>query len=222
MQSFRKSEKVTMDIANRVYIKEGYKINQKFNEIAKNSFYAGIENVNFNDAVASAQKINHWVEGITHDKIKDLIKPDSIDSLTRMILVNALYFKGAWQKRFEDYNTRDEDFFLTEKQPVKVRMMSTTESFNYASNDELDCQFLELPYDGNQYAMTIVLPNKKDGLAALENRIEDVLKPQQYRNERVHVKLPQFKIETTIKFNDILKKVIVLLLLLYCFITTIK
>lgn len=207
MRSLKKSDKVTLDIANRVYIKEGYKINPKFNEIAKNSFEAGIENVNFNDATASAQHINNWVEKITHDKIKDLIKPDLIDSMTRMILVNALYFKGAWQKRFESYNTRDEDFFLTEKQPVKVKMMSTTESFNYAVNDELDCQFLELPYDGNQYVMTIVLPNKKDGLADLENKIENVLKPQQYRTERVHVKLPQFKIETTIKFTDVLQRV---------------
>lgn len=207
MNSFKKSDKVTMDIANRVFVKEGYKINPTFQQEAKEYFEAGVDNVDFSKSVAAADKINQWVEQKTHDKIKNLISADSLTPLTRMVLVNALYFKGTWLKKFEEFATREDKFYLNERDHVNVQMMSLTDQFQYASNADLDCQFLELPYDGNGYAMTFVLPNKKDGLRALENRISEVLLPQEFRSERVQVRIPKFKIESTIKFTDILKKV---------------
>ncbi|GLV38020.1 Serpin 42Da [Carabus blaptoides fortunei] len=206
MQSLNNADKVTLDIANKVYIAKGFQIASGFKEIATNNFDAGIDNVDFARSAEAAQTINQWVEEKTNEKIKNLIKPNDLNALTRMVLVNALYFKGTWKNTFDNYMTRKRDFYLNEHDTVQVNMMHQTEWFNYAENAALDCKFLEMPYVGDEFVMTIVLPNKKDGLAALENKMAEVLAPQNYKKERVDVMMPKFSVEETIQFKEVLQR----------------
>ena len=102
--------------------------------------------------------INGWVEEQTNDKIKDLIPAGVLNRGTRLVLTNAIYFKGEWVKPFDKKGTKDRDFKITPNNKVQVPMMSqggNQSRFNYAETDEL--QFLELPYSGDDISMLIIL-----------------------------------------------------------------
>ncbi|MBU4341863.1 MAG: serpin family protein, partial [Candidatus Altiarchaeota archaeon] len=99
----------------------------------------------------SRQTINSWVEEKTNDKIKDLIPAGVLGPLTRMVLTNAIYFKGTWVMQFDEEDTREEDFHVSPEETVTAQMMSLTGDdarFNYAEDE--DVQVLELPYDGEE------------------------------------------------------------------------
>ena len=89
----------------------------------KNHFHGEVEQVDFSDASASSKKINDWVLVKTNNKIKDLIPASSINNLTRLILVNAIYFKGNWMQKFDVIDTSKEDFNCADGSKVKVEMM---------------------------------------------------------------------------------------------------
>ncbi|CAG9817974.1 unnamed protein product [Phaedon cochleariae] len=198
-------EELKLLSANRIYVGEGVKLEEKFRNIAENIYKSGVENVNFAENVAAASTINRWVEDQTNNRISDLIKSDSIDSDTKMVLVNALYFSGEWVNQFEDYATTKKDFYRSKDDSVKVDMMAQTEYFRYYENPTLNAKFLELPYKGRNISMVIALPNERNGLAALEQNIEAVLEPQPFKSERVEVQMPRFTIESEIKFVPILQ-----------------
>lgn len=144
----------------------------------------------------------------TNDKIKDLIPEGVIDASTRLILTNAIYFKGKWVKQFNEKDTRDEYFRISKNNSVKVPMMQRTDKdakFNYTENDKL--QILEMPYSGEELSMLILLP-KNDDLAMLENllstkNLSDWKKDLE--EQRVEVFIPKFKFETKYFMADDLK-----------------
>ncbi|XP_031334673.1 antichymotrypsin-2-like isoform X2 [Photinus pyralis] len=202
----RGNEHYTLSSANKVYLAEGFKVSDEFNSVAVNVFQSEIENINFAQSKASANEMNKWVEEKTHDKIKNLIKEDDLSEDTIAVLINALYFKGSWVKQFSEYGTRKQPFYVTKENQVDVDMMEITEFYNYYEDSTLNAKFLEMPYKGEDISMTFVLPNDVDGLGALEDKIEAALATPKYTNERVHVQLPKFKIESTIQFIPILQK----------------
>ncbi|RZB58816.1 Serpin domain containing protein, partial [Asbolus verrucosus] len=142
----------------------------------------------------------------TSNKIKNLISPDILDNNTRTVLINALYFKGNWTNRFANYTTKQEDFYKTSKDVVKVDTMHHyREWFNYCENSVLKAKFLELPFEGEDISMIIALPNEKEGLASLEEQIEKVFAPQNFTSEFLNVALPKFKVESTLELKNALK-----------------
>ncbi|XP_045467815.1 leukocyte elastase inhibitor-like isoform X2 [Harmonia axyridis] len=195
-----------LEAANKVYIKEDYAINAEFQKLAEEIFGAGLENIDFVDTAAASVTINKWVEGKTNEKIKNLITPDMLSAMTRLVLVNAVYFNGNWSSPFDTYGTEKRKFFKSEKEEIEVATMQVTETFKYAENKDLDVRFLELPYDGHDVTFTIILPNQKEGLKSVEGRLNEVLLPQNYSYERVHLYLPKFRIENTFKLVPALKE----------------
>jgi len=193
---------VELAIANRLWGQKGYEFLPEFLGLLKASYGAGLETVDYERATEAArQTINAWVEKETRDKIKDLLKPDILTPLTRLVLTNAIYFKGEWAARFDKKLTREEDFFAAPGRTVKAPMMNATdEKYPYA-----DCgtyQVLELPYRGEDLSMVILLPKAKDGLAALGKSLSaDVLKAAlaNLRKQKVEVAIPKFK--TTAEFS---------------------
>ena len=99
--SIRSTEDFTIEIANKVFVNKNFSILRNFKEILRNSFHSNIQNMDFEDSKAAADTINDWVEDRTRDKIKDLIQPDMIDGETSLVLVNAIYFKSNWAKKFD-------------------------------------------------------------------------------------------------------------------------
>ena len=173
-------------------------------------YYGGkITNLDFiSESEKSRQIINTWIEDNTNNKIKNLIPPGVLNTNTRMVLTNAIYFKGNWVKQFDIKNTREEDFKTSSGNNVRASMMSLTEKdtkFNYAETDNL--QVLEMPYVGEEVSMLVFLP-KEDNLSALEeslnfekiSELKGTLKEQQ-----IKVYFPKFKFEIKSTLNEPLR-----------------
>lgn len=199
-----------LKIANKVYAMKNYHVKADFNEIATKQFHSEAETLNFVDNVGSASTINQWVEGKTNHLIKDLISADSLNSDTRMVLVNAIYFKGLWTHQFPKHNTHKAPFYTSETDSFEVDTMSVKAHFRYGDFAELDAKAIELPYKDSDLSMFIILPNTKTGLSGLEEKLKTVdladLTQKMYSME-VSVSLPKFKIEFEVSLPDILKKV---------------
>uniref|UniRef100_A0A1Q3FH69 Putative serpin n=1 Tax=Culex tarsalis TaxID=7177 RepID=A0A1Q3FH69_CULTA len=199
----------TLNIANKVYVMEKYKVKASFGEVAQKSFYSEAESVNFSENDAAAKKINGWVEQKTNDKIKNLIDPDSIDGSTRLVLVNAIHFKGTWKQQFDPEVTRPMPFWTTATESVDVPMMINKKHFRYGKFDELGLSALELTYSDGDWSMLILLPNERDGLAKLEGNLQNIdvvdLLSRMSRQE-VEVFLPRFKVEFDLDLTETLDK----------------
>ncbi|XP_030764424.1 antichymotrypsin-2-like isoform X4 [Sitophilus oryzae] len=191
--------------ANKLFLGEAFEILESFKQLATSVFEAGAENIDFSKNQAAAESINKWVESQTNNKIQNLINPDSLSAATRLVLVNALYFKGKWSTPFEDYLTRKEKFFVTKTNSKEVDMMHVEDTFRYYECTKRNAKFLELPYAGENVTMTIVLPNEVEGLTALESNVESLLTPPPYNYERVAVSLPKWLVETKLELNQILE-----------------
>lgn len=200
-----------LSIANALWGQTGYKFHEEFINITKKYYDAGFKEADFiNDKnrEETRQTINSWVENRTNDKIKELIvkTPPVLTTLTRLVLTNAIYFKGKWQFQFDAKNTQDTPFTLLNGEKVKVPMMGQTKEFNYAENDTL--QIIEMPYVGNKLSMVILLPKKIDGLKQVESSLTlDNLNNwlSNLRNREVIVSVPKFKMTSKFELNEVLK-----------------
>lgn len=199
-----------LKIANKIYVHKDYAVKGEFNDIAVKKFRSEAQNLDFAENKAAAKTINTWVEDKTNNRIKDLISADSLDSLTRMVLVNAIYFKGFWENKFDPANTTPRPFYTSETESVDVDTMTVKKKFMYGVFDELDATALEMPYENSSLSMLILLPNKKDGLAEMESKLNTVVLAdltKRMNKEEVTVYLPKFKIEYEIDLKDVLTSV---------------
>jgi serpin B len=198
---------VQLSVANGLWGQHGYRFRPEYlNDVA--AFYDGaLSEVDFRSAPDAAVKtINAWVLAKTAGKIKDLIQRGLITPDTRLILTNAIYFKGKWDQEFDPSHTRDDDWHGPSG-VVKTPLMHRTGGYLYCQTG--DFQALDLPYRGGKLSMLVVLPRKQDGLAALERAwtagrvFEQVTKLLAYE-ETVNVALPRFKIETEFMLSSAL------------------
>jgi len=160
--------------------------------------------VDYGDGAAAAALINDWVARKTEGRITDLL-PGSLDPLTRLILVTAIYFRGKWLKPFDEDLTNDRPFWRGRWNSVDVPTMERVGSFGYAEHDGL--QILELPYAGKQVAMLILLPRSKTGLAHLERTLTAERLEAWCRSlaeTRVDVRLPRFRIDSAFELSAVL------------------
>ncbi|MFH1586878.1 MAG: serpin family protein [Candidatus Diapherotrites archaeon] len=183
--------------ANALWAEQTYPFLEEYTALIEKYYSARVENMDFiNDSEGSRETINTWVENQTNDRIQDLIPQGVITPYTRMVLTNAIYFKGTWVKEFKKENTRKGDFHVAPDKTVSADMMHLSEEeFNYAENDEL--QILELPYKGENLSMLILLPRGND-ITSLENSLTSE-KLSGLRNQmgeqEVIITLPKFKFE---------------------------
>jgi serpin B len=205
LPTLKGNDKYALHTANKIYVKDGYPLKEDFKNKASTVFQSGIENIEFTQKVDAANTINSWVGKQTNNKIQNLIDPNILGPDTRIILINALYFKGKWVYPFESDSTIKRDFYKTAKDVVQVDMMHNTDVYNYYESPELKAKFLEMPYEGDDLSMVIVLPNEKEGLAALESQIEKVFAAPRFTQERVSVSLPKFTVENKIQLKKILQ-----------------
>ncbi len=194
-------------VANALWGQEGYEFRPEFLDLLETKYDSEFRSVHFaTDPDAVADMINAWVEEQTQDKIQDLIPPGTLDRLTRLVLANAIYFKGAWENPFEEEATQTGAFTLYDGQSVDVEMMEQVEQFAYAEFDGL--QMLELPYEGRDLSMVVGLPETHDGLPAVEEqlsvgRLQEWL--EAWERRRVNVKLPRFEFTSEFELSDVLQ-----------------
>uniref|UniRef100_A0A914GVP9 Serpin domain-containing protein n=1 Tax=Globodera rostochiensis TaxID=31243 RepID=A0A914GVP9_GLORO len=203
----KRSRSYTLDVANKMYVQNGLDVTEAFEAII-NSHYGGqFETLNFQKSVESAKKINKFVEKATHDKIHDLISPNMLNDMTRLVLINAVYFKGEWANKFRMAFTKKKTFHIDENNTEELDMMCRTDSYNYFADKEL--QLLGMPYKGDEMFMFVLLPLERFGLAKMLAKLDgkSLLELVKNRNkQQVHVELPKFKLESTHDLNEPLTK----------------
>jgi len=146
-----------LHVVNAIWGQKDYKFLTSFLDVLAQNYGAGLRILDFiNETEQSRLNINKWVSDHTEERIKDLVPEGAIDQLTRLVLTNAIYFNAAWQYPFDEDATSDGLFHLLSDSDVTVPMMKQTESFRIAEGD--DYQAVELPYDGQELSMVILLP----------------------------------------------------------------
>lgn len=160
-----------MAVATALWIQKDYKLLDEFLGLVKKNYGAGLNSVDFVKATEDCRKtINNWVEKQTKDRIKDLVAPGILTADTRLVLTNAIYFKGMWLVKFDKAKTKAQPFFITPDKKKNVPMMKQEEEkFGYTETDEV--QILELRYQGKALSMLVILPKKNDGLADVEKSL---------------------------------------------------
>jgi serpin B len=184
-----------LSVANALWGQRGFGFLPDFLNHTRESYGAGLREVDFIGSTEEArQVINAWVEQQTRGKIKDLLPPGVVTGDTRLVLTNAIYFKGFWAQQFKKSATKEETFHTPGGGSAKAPLMHQTGDFKYA--DGGDFQALEMPYRGQDLSMVVLLPKKANGLAALEAKLTASNLHAwlgKLRKQEVVVALPRFK-----------------------------
>ena len=206
----KSSNDYQLTIANALWAQKDYKFLDEYLSNVDKYYGAKATNVDFVNATEDARlTINKWVEDKTNNKIKDLISKGVLNPLTRLVLTNAIYFNGKWDKPFEKKTTEADVTFLPDSESnVKVNMMKQANNdstlFNYAENKDL--QILEMPYKGDKLSMTVILPKKND-ITSFEKSLTlsnfNSWK-KDLKKQRVNVFIPQFKFNAKYSMADTL------------------
>ena len=181
-------------VSNALWLQRGYPFKRSFTKLVKDSYGAGLNEVDYSPPERARKSINEWVEKATREKIKDLVPPGMLNELTRLVLTNAVYFKSDWADTFSEYATKAGPFQLAEGKTVNVPLMRKWTYVGYMETE--DFQLADLPYKANVLSMTILLPRKADGLKALEERLSGkAIEEWIGKAEVTHVDLtlPRFK-----------------------------
>jgi serpin B len=148
----------SLNIANALWGQQDYKIQSAFLNTLAQNYGAGMNLLDFSNSPESSRvTINDWVSQQTNNRINDLLPQGSIDSLTRFVLTNAIYFDAAWQDPFAKESTHNQTFNLLNGSTVTVPMMSRDGGYSYIKGTGY--QAVELPYDGDEIAMDIIMPD---------------------------------------------------------------
>ncbi|XP_039242474.1 serpin B6-like isoform X1 [Pipra filicauda] len=208
--------KYILRTANRLYGEKTFEFLPSFLESSQKSYHAGLEPTDFMNAWEDSRKqINGWVEERTEGKIQNLLAKGVLDSLTRLVLVNAIYFKGNWEKQFNKERTAERPFQINKNETKPVQMMFKTDIFNMTYIGDLQTKILELPYVGNELSMIILLPDAiQDGSTGLERlereltyeKLIDWISPEMMKSTKVRVSLPRFKLEEDYDLKPILSR----------------
>ena len=202
MRAVEKAGSVHLKVANALWPQAGYPFRKEFMDLVETAYDSTVTAVDYDQGLEEARtRINGWVEEKTERKIRDLIPPGT--PLTRLVLVNAIYFKATWAYRFDRSFTQERPFYPQPGKPVSVPMMVQKHRFQYGESGEL--QVLELPYAGHELAMIVLLPRKRDGLNALEallnpKNLERWLSTMDERD--VEVFLPRCKLTSTFELSQ--------------------
>ncbi|MBW2984535.1 serpin family protein [Candidatus Woesearchaeota archaeon] len=196
----KEDKKYKLHTANALWAQQDYAFLPEYLGLVEQYYGGKTTNLDFVTKTEESRKIiNDWVEDKTNNKIKDLIPPGAINAMTRLVLTNAIYFKGNWLKQFKKSDTYEADFRVSPDKTVKVEMMSMSgkeSKFNYAETEEL--QILEMLYDGEELSMLLLLP-REDDITALENSLTaeklDEWKGM-LREREIVVNIPKFTFET--------------------------
>jgi serpin B len=195
-----------LNIVNAIWGQKDYEFLSDFLDVLAENYGAGLRILDFiNETEESRLIINDWVSDQTQQRIRDLIPPGIITSVTRLVLTNAIYFNAAWEYPFDEDMTGDGPFYLLDGGQVTVPMMEQTESFGYTEGEGY--QAVELPYDGGELSMVILLPDAgnfeafEEGLQA--QQVCDIISSLQPAG--VALTLPQFEFESEFNLNNTLK-----------------
>jgi serpin B len=190
------NESLQWSVANRLYGQEGYAFRSDFLKQVQRDFGAPLETLDFiREAPNAVRRINAWVKQQTRERIRDLIPANGLTEDTRLVLVNALHFKAAWVEEFAESATEDQPFHLPGGKTVDVPMMQRRDRLGHLAGKGFDA--VSVPFVGGDLHLLLIVPQKRDGLAAVELALTPETLAACARMERrdVALHLPKFKLE---------------------------
>jgi serpin B len=195
-----KEKEYELNTANALWAQKDYPFLEEYIDVIRQSYGGEVTNLDFvRETEKSRETINEYIEEKTNDRIKDLIPQGILSPLTRMVITNAIYFKGKWKLEFDKEDTRELDFYLTSENSVKTEMMfmkPEEEKFNYLETEEI--QVIELPYQGEEVSMFVFLP--KGDIEIIESELNSEklkeYKEGMIKTEMDGIYLPKFEFDT--------------------------
>jgi len=199
------AQPLTFNIANAVWAQKDFHFEQSFLDTLSANYNAGLKLVDFNKPEDARALINLWVAAQTNDKIQELIPEGLLDQMTRMVLTNAIYFKGAWSNQFEEKDTEDGSFTLLDGSSKTVPFMHGNFTLSALVSDKI--QAIRLPYEGGTYAMAAIMP--LENFAEFEAQLtaadlEQLLNSLQSSSAIVDLSMPKFQAESRFGLGEIL------------------
>ncbi|KAM7229783.1 hypothetical protein CapIbe_019899, partial [Capra ibex] len=197
--------------ANRLFGEKTYDFLSCFKDACRVFYQAEMEELDFVSATEESRKrINTWVAEKTEDKIRDLLSANSVNPMTRLVLVNAIYFKGNWDKQFNKENTRERPFKVSKNVEKPVQMMFKKSTCKMTYIEEISTQILVLPYVGQELNMVILLPSESTDLNTVEKALTyekfvTWTKPDTMDEDEVEVFLPRFSLEESYNMEGVLR-----------------
>jgi serpin B len=214
MRQIQSPNRITLLTANSLWCQRDYHFTDAFLNVVRANYQAEARQVDFiHAASAASDEINHWVEDKTMGKIKELVAPDDLGKLTRLVLCNSIYFKGTWLLQFKVSDTEFAPFHVSTNKTVTVPMMFQKSKFKMAWNENDFVEILELPYSGNELSMIILLPvedtdmelTKLEKKLTLGNLRVWLAKIDRTAPEEVSVRLPRFTTTQSYHLKPVLK-----------------
>ena len=205
-RKLRSREGYALHVANALWPARGCGVLPEYSAMTRRHYGAYVQEVDFGNEESARATINHWVEEQTQDKIKNLIPEGILNPLIRLVITNAIHFKGDWAAKFDKSQTEREPFYLLEGNRVRAPTMIQTGRFRTGIAD--DVKLLELDYAGGDLSMLIVLPKERTGLPAVEESLSvtSIRKWRETLKKRtIEVHLPRFKIEASCSLDKQLK-----------------
>ncbi len=198
--------------ANALWGEKAFPFRKGFSDALRKPYgIPGIYSCEFTrDPDGERQRINKWGSDQTRGLIPKILPEGSITSMTRLVLTNAIYFKGTWQVQFDPKRTKEQPFTLVDGSKVKVQMMHHPETYRFTHARVADhggFQILRLPYEGGKMSMVVLLPDRPDGLSKMEQALtaENLNKWMgNLRNRKVVLGLPKLKMKTSYEMKKTL------------------
>jgi len=203
-----KKRNIKLNIANSIWMQKGFDIQKSYVDILAKAYKSKLYESDFaTNADLEAKRINKWVEEKTKDKIKNLIKPGVLLPITKMVLVNAIYFYGEWDTEFIKEKTKEATFYLANGATTKNDFMHAEYIMKYAADK--DFEVLSVPYRKNEASMIIFLPKSKekfsDYLKLLDFEKYTTLIAQM-KEDKVNITLPKFTITAEFELKEVLSE----------------
>ncbi len=196
--------KVLLEIANAIFYRNDFHVEQPFIDLNQSFYNAEVAPLDFSNQQEALNIINGWVADKTHDKIESII--NQINRNHVMFLLNAIYFKGTWQKEFNDENTKSLSFYTDDDSSIPVETMQRMDTLPYMANDLFSA--IELPYGAGDFSMYVFLPEAGHALEEIVNKLDKEIWEHWMKSfqvtQGVDIKLPRFKYEYEIMLNDVL------------------
>lgn len=209
------SAQSALHVVNKIYVNDQFTVKPQFNALVAGNFFATADALDFGQPSRAAAVINDYVASQTNQLIRNLVDAGQLSADTRMLLINAVYFKAAWLHPFEKWRTRKETFHLQSggaDAGRQVDFMHATNRYRYAELPDLNAIVVGLPYKTGGYVMNVVLPNVEHGggLVQLQNDLigADLSKLSAgMQLRRIDLSMPKFESRYKLSLNGALKKV---------------
>ncbi len=195
-------------VANRLFVQAQEPFKPDFLALTSRDYGAGLGEVDYANAAEAARlTINDWVAEQTRDRIPQMLAPGTLDAMTRLVLANAIYFKGDWARQFDPAQTHAAPFRLANGEQVDVTMMRQVGSYRVAHRE--DVSLIELNYQDDEVSMVVLLPPSYDALPTLEAAIGtdyvDALLAETHEQQELWVSLPRFAFSGELPLTQLLK-----------------